>query len=192
MDDATCTSLDSLQRAARATRLLRTLSIVSLVFALSACTDPTDVSRSDPQIDAFFQHTQTAQAAAWLEEEAPGMVAPLSNADALKLAERALTHSDAAVRIFGLQLIYQRGFDDRGDQAAASLLLRGDDLTGLGWGWMHSGDPTLLERRLRGIRAAVSSRSATLRPDERKAAEAFLCEGREACIGKDGPETTGP
>lgn len=103
-----------------------------------------------------------------------------------------MTHPDAAIRIYGLQLIYQLGLDARGDQAAAERLVKGDDLTALGWSWLHSSDPTLLERRLRGIREVISSRIETMQPAERKAAEEFLCGGREECMGKDVPDASRP
>lgn len=192
MDDGTRTPRGRFRYGRQLRMLLGAVFVAGLVFSLNACADRMVTSRSDKQIDAFFEHAEADKEHVWLEEAAPGFVATLPSDGALRLAERALAHPDAAVRAYGLQLLYQLGLDARGDLAAAELLVRGDDLTGIGWGWLHSGDPTLLERRLRGIREAVASRIETMRPAERKAAEEFLCEGREACIGKNGPETSGP
>lgn len=79
-----------------------------------------------------------------------------------------------------MQLLYQLQLDDPADQAAAQLIARGDDLTALGWAWMHSGEPGLMERRLDGIRDALSAQLSAMAPDERERAIKFLCEGQQA------------
>ena len=53
-------------------------------------------------------------------------------------------------------------------------------------GWLHSGDPALLEIRLTGIRAALVRRLPSLPPERRKAVEAFLCAGQSACAEPPG------
>jgi hypothetical protein len=138
-------------------------------------------SRSDASIDTFFARAEAVDGRRWLDEEAKGYVAPLPRPTRIQLAERALSHSDPAVRLYGVELLYQLQLDDRADQAAAQLIARGDDLTALGWAWMHSGEPDLLQRRLDGIRSALTAQLPTMTPDERERAAKFLCDGEASC-----------
>ncbi|MBJ6982031.1 hypothetical protein [Luteimonas sp. MC1572] len=167
----------------------RVLTALAFALALSLALGAGTCSNhatDTPAVDAFFAHVEARDGARWLEEEADDHIATLADNDALALAHRALTHADADVRLYGLGLLYRFGLNDEADAAAAELLIRGDDLAGLGWGWLHSGDPTLLETRLDGIRAALVRRLPALPAERRQAAEAFLCTGQEACAEPPG------
>ena len=157
--------------------------VLVLTLCVGACSNRVT---GTPAVDAFFVHAESSDGARWLEEEADGYIAALRDEDALVLARRALAHVSPEVRLYGLGLLYRFGQPDEADAAAADLLVRGDDLAGLGWGWLHSGDPALLEIRLTGIRAALVRRLPSLPPERRKAVEAFLCAGQSACAEPPG------
>ena len=156
---------------------------MTLTLCAGACSNR---ATATPAVHTFFTHAEAGDGTRWLEEEADDHVARLTGDEALLIARRALAHANSDVRVYGLGLLYHLDHNDEADTAAAELLIRGDDLAGLGWGWLHSGDPALLESRLDGIRAALVRRLPSLPPERRQAAEAFLCTGQTACAQPPG------
>lgn len=142
-------------------------------------------SDGDAAVRSFFRQAEAPSGDQWLDEHANGFVDTLPRATQIQIAERASTHRDANVRLYGAALFYKLGLDERGDQTAAELVIRGDDLTALGWAWLHSGDSTLMERRVEGIGRVLESRLPQLTALEQQRAQKFLCEGHSsACTRK--------
>lgn len=157
------------------------LMAVVLISLLAGCPS----SGTDSAADEFFRQVEAPQGEQWLDERARGFVADLPRPARIEIAERASTHGDADVRLYGAGLFYDLGLDTRGDQAVAGLVIRGDDLTALGWAWLHSADSTLMERRVAGISRILEVRLPRLTPAEQQRAQKFLCEGRSsACTRK--------
>ena len=154
---------------------------ILLVSLLVGCPS----SGTDPAVNAFFRQVEAPQGGQWLDEHAQDFVADLPPSTRIEIAERASTHRDASVRLYGAELFYELGLDAHGDKAVAELVIRGDDLTALGWAWLHSGDSTLMERRVAGIGRILEARGPQLSQAEQQRAQKFLCEGRSpACTRK--------
>lgn len=128
-----------------------------------------------PPTESVFRQLQADASGSWLEDDGAELLAKLPVEARTEVATRALADPQPRVRLVGLQLMYELGPDERADAAAAGLLADGVDITGLGWAWMHSGAPRLMERRLDGIAAALRDRYDTLDAGQRRRADAFLC-----------------
>jgi hypothetical protein len=156
------------------------LSAVCLGVALVAgCVD---ASRPvDKNVQSFFQRVDGPGGGLWLEDESPRFIQALSPAVRGQIAERAVTHQNPDVRLFGVQQLYALGQDRRADEAAAQLVIDDVDVTGLGWAWLHSGDPTLMERRLQAIGRALTQRYPSLTPEQKRRAKKFVCDSNAHC-----------
>ena len=128
-----------------------------------------------PPVESVFRQLQADTSDSWLEDDGAELLAKLPVGVRAEVATRALADPQPRVRLVGLQLMYELGPGERADAAAAALLADGVDITGLGWAWMHSGDPSLLERRLDAIAAALRGSYDTLDAGQRRRADAFLC-----------------
>jgi len=154
-----------------------------LALLLTGCSnvDGESPPPSDP-VAVFFSHVHAADGAAWLEDNADAYAAGLSASDAQRLAARARADANAEVRLFAVRLLYARGDEAAAAEAAADLVLRGDDIKGLVWGWMHGSDPTVTERRMAAIRDAITRRAESLDPAQRARAIKAVCEHGEDCL----------
>jgi hypothetical protein len=160
------------------------MAVLVLSLALSACASsgtPAAGATADPHVDEFFAHVRSDTDHQWLEEESDAWLATLPKQSRIRIAERALRDSDAEVRYVGVAQFYRLGEDARGDDAAAQLAIQGGDLTGLGWGWLHSGKPGLLEERRAGIRKALLARYDQLTPEQQANARKVLCGDDAPC-----------
>lgn len=92
---------------------------------------------------------------------------------ALSPAERALL--DEAKQAYGQHQ------DARGDEAVAGLIMNGFDATGFAWGWMHSGDAGLLNRRVEAIRAILLARRDTMTAQQKLTVADLFCEAGAPC-----------
>jgi hypothetical protein len=157
-----------------------------LVFAavaalfLAACGSGANLQQSSAQ-DKFFAHVDGKQGEAWLEEEGANYVAGLPDDQAYAIAKRALKHPGGSVRLFGLEVLYRLGHETEADKAAGDLLIAGDDLTGVAWAWLHSADPTLMQRRIKGICSSISGREGELTPSQKGRLEHLLGAQWENC-----------
>lgn len=98
--------------------------------------------------------------------------------DAAELAARS--PAERSLLDQAMQAYAQRQ-DARGDEAVAGLIMNGFNATGLTWGWLHSGDAGLLDRRLESIRAILLARRDTMTPKQRRTVADLYCEAGAPC-----------
>lgn len=152
-------------------------ALLAFCFLFLGCS----AAHGSTEVQRFFEQAEADNGLAWMETDGDAFVARLPKSSQVALAELSVEHSKPQVRLFGLVWLYRLGLEKRADSVAAALILRGDDITGLAWGWMHSSDPGLLERRLDGIKRELQSRIPSMTPEERKRADEILCEGKSEC-----------
>ncbi|TZF89754.1 hypothetical protein [Cognatilysobacter lacus] len=132
-------------------------------------------------MDEFSRHVHGEERDAWLENAAPAWARQLSRDDAEQVSATALADPSFNVRVFGVQLLFDRVSEARGAQAAAELVIRGDDLTPLLWSWMHASPAGTVERRLDMIRAELEARKGGLAPEQRQRVDRLLCPPGKRC-----------
>lgn len=151
--------------------------LLAFCFLLLGCS----AAQGSTEVQGFFERIEADGGPAWMEAEGDAFVARLPRSSQVTLAELSTEHSNPGVRLFGLAWLYRLNLEQRADSAAAALVLRGDDLTGLAWTWMHSSDPALLGRRLDGIKRELRLRIPSMTPEERTRADKILCDGQSEC-----------
>lgn len=161
--------------------LLLAMGVLAIAAGCAKPERPTPVEASDARVDEFFERVRSDTDHQWLENAGDAWLANLPPESQVLIAERALHDSDPELQTLGAQLFYALGMDERGDAAVADLAIQGVDVTGFGWGWMHSGEAGLLEKRMDGIRRILLSRYEQLTPEQRIRAEEILCEEGQAC-----------
>lgn len=129
----------------------------------------------------FQAHLRSPSRDAWFETDAADWMRTLSTVEASQVAEVALADAAPGIRIFGAQLLFDDVSEQRGASAAAGLVIRGDDLTPLGWSWLHSGDAAMTGRRLALIRGELESRKSRLTPQQRQRVDKLLCADESGC-----------
>lgn len=166
------------------THLLASLLVVGALTIAVGCASavrPTPVAAADARVDEFFERVRSDPDHEWLEESSDAWLAELPVETRVQIAERTIRDSDPAVQLSGPLQFYAVGLDDRGDAAVAKLAVQGVDVTGIAWGWLHSGDAGLMDRRMAGIRRVLIAGYGQMTAEERLRAEAILCEEGQAC-----------
>jgi hypothetical protein len=138
-----------------------------------------------PVTDEFLARARSDRE--WLEAESHEWLATLPTEVRLRVAERALADADQQVQFSGVLQYYAMHLDDRGDAAVAGLILDGFDATGLGWGWIHSGDAGLADRRFAGVRRELIARYDSLSPEQQLRARTVLCADTPDCDPRHPP-----
>jgi hypothetical protein len=136
---------------------------------------------SDAQAREFLRRLEADTEDEWIGGQGQEWLEQMSPEAKLRVAELGMASANPRLQFFAPVLLYSLGMDERGDAGVAELVVRGVDITGLGWSWIHSGDAGLMERRLAGVRAALRARHATLTPEQRKRAKDLLCEEAKPC-----------
>lgn len=160
------------------------LAAVAILAALSLTPLGGCAQNPPPQIDrvsAITTHLDTPDAESWIDSEGPRAVKSLSASESERVAEHALAHPSAAVRAFGVGLMFEKVDELKGARAAATQLIRGDDLTGMLWAWIHAAPPNVADRRLELIRKEVQNRLPSLTGQERMRAQKLLCGQSKGC-----------
>jgi hypothetical protein len=137
---------------------------------------PAAASSPDGQADEFLRRLAADPEQEWFEESGQEWLAQLPKEARVRVAEKAMASAEPMIQTIGAMQYYAMGMDERGDSAVAELAVRGVDTTGFGWGWMHSGEAGLLERRLAGVRKALKERYPQLTAEQRKRADELLQE----------------
>jgi hypothetical protein len=166
------------------THLLALLLAIAAVTSAVGCASgarPAPAAPADARVDEFFAHVRSDTDHAWLEESSDAWLTELPAGTRIQIAERALGDPDPAVQLSGPLQFYALGMDERGDAAMAKLAVQGVDLTGVAWGWLHSGDAGLMGRRMAGIRRALIADYEQMTAEQRLRAEAILCEEGQPC-----------
>lgn len=161
--------------------LLLAMGVLAIAGGCARPERPTPVVTSDARVDEFFERVRSDTDHQWLENAGDAWLANLPPESQVLIAERALHDSDPELQTLGAQLFYALGMDERGDAAVADLAIQGVDVTGFGWGWMHSGEAGLLAKRMNGIRHILLSRYEQMTPEQRTRAEKILCRKGQAC-----------
>lgn len=128
-----------------------------------------------------IERLKSPGAETWLEDHGKVLARELSPSEAERVASVALDHPSPQVRIFAIALLFERVDEQKGAEAAALRLIKGDDLLGMLWGWMHAAPADIADRRLDLIRKEVQERLPSLADDERKRAEKLLCSQPSGC-----------
>lgn len=137
---------------------------------------------ADAQAKEFLQRLESDPDDEWLEDDGQTWLGQLSPETKLRIAELGMASGKTKLQGYGPILLYSMGLDERGDAAIADLWVHGVEAgLGLAWGWIHSGDATLYERRMAGIQKALRARYADLTPEQRKLADKLLCEEGKDC-----------
>ncbi len=157
-----------------------TAVLIAALFFANACAPASSPPPTDAA-DVAIAHIASSDGEAWLEQHGADLAKDLTASEAERVAHAAVDHSSPAVRIYGIGLFFERVDEQKGAEAAATRILKGDDLTGMVWGWMHARPAEVADRRLALIRKEVQERLPNLAGDERTRAEKLLCEPPSSC-----------
>ncbi len=136
---------------------------------------PSRISDRAPAVAEFYRLVKAEDSPDGVGHSAWLYAFKLPPEEQLNVARSAVNDPDARMKLYGVHLLVELGYEDEAVPGFAELVTAGHDLTALGWAWTHSRDHLVGPRMYVKASYYLLAELDGLTGNEREQAEQFLC-----------------
>ena len=132
--------------------------------------------RSGPTVAEFYRLANAQDSSDGVGYSARLFVTELPPEEQLRVARSLVNDPDSHMKMYGVFLLVELGYEDEAVGGFAELVVAGQDTTALGWAWAHARDDLVGGRMYVKASYHLLGQLDGLTGSEREQAERFLCD----------------